>query len=277
MSTQTRELNIGLTAEQKENRKNRLGGSDANTVLSGDKKKIHNLWLEKTGQKEPENLDGVLPVVMGQFTEPLNIFWYEKQTGRSVHNEQLQLKHDDYDFMACTLDGTTETKEGNPGIFEAKHVNPFSNIEEVVQRYMPQLHHNMAVAGEEWYSLSIFVGTLKWELYEGEADIWYTANLVDQMKAFWECVTEKREPNNFDKVEAPKPKISDFREIDMDGSNEWASLAADYLDNEKAAKTFDKSKKGLKELVEDDVGLAYGAGIQIKRGKSGSLSFSKQK
>ncbi|MBI1425811.1 MAG: endonuclease [Gammaproteobacteria bacterium] len=271
-----RDLNIGLTDEQKQARRNSLGGSDANIIMSGDDERIYNLWLEKTGQKESEDLSGILPVIMGQFTEPLNIFWYEKQTGRAVTDEQLQVKHPQYSFMACTLDGKTVSSGGSPAIFEAKHVNAFSNIDEVVQRYMPQLHHNASANGLNSFVLSVFVGTLKWELYEGEVDAWYVAQLIEAEEKFWNCVQNKTPPNGFAAIEAPKPP-TEFREIDMTGNNMWASLCVDYIDNEKAAKKHEKAKKDLKAMVEDDVGLAFGHGLQIKRGKTGSLSFSKQK
>lgn len=271
----TRTLIMGLTDEQKAARKNSIGGSDANIILSGDDEKILNLWLEKTGQKEPENLDDVLPVVMGQFTEPLNLYWYEKQTGRAVTDEQAQLKHGEYPFMSCTLDGLTTTEAGHKAIFEAKHVNAFSKIEDVVQRYMPQLHHNMAVAGLSHAVLSVFKGTLEYEVFEVEADFWYTAQLIDAEKEFWRCIQEKISPV-IQAIEAPKLP-TEFRDMDMSGNNAWASYAADYLQNEGASKVFEKAKKELKGLVANDVGFAYGHGIEIKRSKSGSLTFAKQK
>lgn len=269
-----RTLNVGLTETQKQNRLHSLGGSDANIILSGDQEKIVNLWLEKTGQKETENLDDVLPVVMGQFTEPLNLYWYEKQTGLQVTSEQLQVKHSEHEFMACTLDGLTTTKAGKEAIFEAKHVNAFSKIEDVVQRYMPQLHHNMAVAGLSHAVLSIFKGTLEYEVFEVEADFWYTAQLIDAEKEFWRCVQQNVSPV-IQTVEPPKLP-TEFRDVDMTANNSWASNATDYLANESASKVFEKAKKELKSLVANDAGRAFGHGIEISRSKSGSLIFSKQ-
>lgn len=270
-----RSLIVGLTPEQRERRKGYLGGSDANIIMSGDQNRINTLWAEKTGQQEPENLDDVLPVVMGQYTEFLNLYWYERQTKRLVTDEQKQIVHPDFSFMACTLDGLTTTAAGAPAIFEAKHVNAFSKIEEVVQRYMPQLHHNMAVAGLSHAVLSVFKGTMEYEAYEVEADFLYTAQLIDAEKAFWKAIQERSVPYAA-QVDAPVPPEK-WLKIDMTGNNAWASFAVDYLNNEDSAKIFEKAKKELKGLVANDVGHAFGHGIEIKRSKAGSLSFSKQK
>ena len=144
-----RNLNLGLTPAQLEARKSSLGGSDANIIMSGKEDRILRLWQEKRGEAEPEDLSGILPVVMGQWTEGLNRYWYERQTGNLITNEGEQHKHPKHKFMACTLDGLTliNPPHRKSAIFEAKHVNQFSKIDEVAQRYMPQLHHSMMVMG----------------------------------------------------------------------------------------------------------------------------------
>ena len=43
-----------------------IGGTDAIRIVEG---KWKELWLEKTGQTEREDLSGVLPVQLGIFTE----------------------------------------------------------------------------------------------------------------------------------------------------------------------------------------------------------------
>lgn len=268
-----RQLNIGLTKEQKENRLKSLGGSDANIIMSGDEEKIRNLWLEKRGEKEPENLNAVLPVVMGQFTEPLNLYWFEKTTGRSVTDDQKQIKHADYSFMACTLDGMTTSENGEAAIFEAKHVNAFSRIGDVVQRYMPQLHHNMAVAGVSRAVLSVFKGTLEYEVFEVEEDFMYTAQLIDAEKAFWSCVNSGESPIA---VTVEAPAVERKRDVNMAGNNAWAALAADYIENEAPAKKFEDAKKGLKPLIPEDAKTAFGHGITASVAKNGSVKITKK-
>jgi predicted phage-related endonuclease len=66
-------LHPGPDREQKALRKDALGGSDANTIMGGDEKKLLRLWREKRGEAEPEDLSDILAVQMGSFTEPFNV------------------------------------------------------------------------------------------------------------------------------------------------------------------------------------------------------------
>jgi len=269
-----RTLNVGLSPEAIAKRRSGIGGSDANIILGGDPRAIHDLWMEKTGRKEAEDLSGILPVMLGSWTEEFNRYWYEKQTGRSVFDEGRVAKGGDY--RAATLDGMTNVATGELAVFEAKHVNPFSKIEEVVQRYMPQLHHNMHCAEAEYAVLSVLLGTQAWECFEVALDRPYLSAVLEHEAAFWDAVQNDHPP-----VDLPPPPVivlpSKYRSVDMTGNNEWASLAADWLENRTAAKTFEAATKTIKALVEPDVGAATGHGIQAKRSKAGALTISELK
>lgn len=254
-------------------RRKTLGGSDANILMNGDPAAILHLWREKRGEAEPEDLSRVLPVQMGTWTEPLNIHWFELMTERLVCNKGDARTHPAYPFMACTLDGVTATASNAPAIFEAKHVNAFAKIDEVVQKYMPQLHHNMAVTGLSHAILSVFVGTFTHEVVEVACDDWYLAQLIDREKAFWACVQSGEPP-----LEMPAVAVSvapdKWRTVEMEGNNEWAANAADWLAHRDAAKKFTASEKGIKALMEADMGRAHGHGLECKRAKNGSLRIS---
>ncbi len=265
-----RTLNVGLTPEQIAKRGNRIGGSDATIIMSGDDMKIHRLWQEKTGKIERENLDGVLPVVFGQFTEPLNLYWFEQQTGREVTDDGKELADASAPWRTCTLDGLTD---GGATVFEAKCVNAFSKEDEVLQKYWPQLSHNMAVCGLENAVLSVFIGTMKWIYRDVVADPFYADLLMEAEAAFWQAMQADVPPKALPTIAAPIPQ-SEWRTVDLAGSNEWSSFANDWLDNKSAAAKFKKAGDGLKKLVEADVGMVTGPHVQAKRTKAGAIKFS---
>ena len=60
---------IGLSESAIRIRRSYIGGSDANAILSGDAGRLLDLWREKTGVAKPVDLSGVLPVMMGSWTE----------------------------------------------------------------------------------------------------------------------------------------------------------------------------------------------------------------
>jgi len=266
-------LETGLSAENLATRKNYIGGSDANILMNGTPEDIHNLYLQKIGEADGPDLDWVLPVQIGVQTEPLNVRFFEHETGKAVNLDQPVVVSPDHEFRRATLDGFILDDNA---VFEAKHLNQFAKIDEVTQKYMPQLTHNMEVCGVSKAYLSVFIGTFTHEIVEVELDTFYAATLLEREQEFWACVQSKTPPEGMEVVEAPALP-TEFRTVDMTGNNQWSDFAMDWTENKKAAALFEKSKKGLRELIEPDVGLAYGHGVQIKRSKSGSLIVGKEK
>jgi predicted phage-related endonuclease len=245
--------------------------------MSGDEAAVLRLWEQKTGRRPSEDLSDVLPVVMGSFTEPLNVAWFVKQTGLCVATEDPCLNHPIDTWRTATLDGMVRSAQtGEPlGIFEAKHVNAFGRPDETLAKYQPQLHHNAAVAGLDRAYLSVFRGNADWVYFEVEIDPTYAAAVRQAEWRFWMAVQADEPPTPY---AAPPPPAADaLRVVEMTGNNEWAACAADWLANRDAAKTFEKAAKDLKAHVEPDVKLAFGHGIEISRSKAGALSIKERK
>lgn len=160
----------GARASQARNRG--IGGSDANVILSGDEDRILRLWREKRGEAEPEDLSGKLSVALGCWTEPFNRQWYEKISGKRVVRAGEQLTSAKHRWRKCTLDGVVHE---SGAVFEAKHTSSFVKPEEVLERYMPQLQHNMAVADVDRAVLSVIFGNSKYQMFEVAADWLYRA------------------------------------------------------------------------------------------------------
>jgi predicted phage-related endonuclease len=254
--------------EQLVERRNGIGGSDANIILSGDREKLFRLWREKRGEQPPADLSANLAVMLGCWTECFNRQWYEKLTGQLVERVGQALTCEKYSWRRCTLDGMI----GEIGaVFEAKHTNSFGKPDEVLERYMPQLQHNMAVAKVEGAILSVIFGNHKYEIFEVASDWLYQLDLLEAEAEFWECVTSGREP-----VAAhvpPPPKPVGYREVCLEGRNSWAAAAADWLEHREAAKRHSAACSQIKELVEPDVARAFGHGIEAKRSKSGAVTI----
>ena len=248
-------------------RRDGIGGSDANIILSGDADRILTLWREKRGEGESEDLSGILPVMLGSWTEAFNRQWYEKQTGWAVAQAGSVWTSEMHRWRMATLDGIVEEKSA---VFEAKHTSAFAKADEVLARYMPQLQHNMAVTGVEQSVLSVLYGNHKWEAYEIASDWLYQDELLAAEERFWRCVESGEPPIAIEPPAPPKP--IHYRELCLDGSNAWASYAADWRDHGDAARRHAAAVKGLKDLVPADVSRAFGHGLEAKRSKSGAIS-----
>jgi hypothetical protein len=259
-----------LSAEDRKMRLCGLGGSDANVLMSGDGdgERILRLWQLKRQEIPEEDLSDRLQVALGSWTEPFNRMWYEKLTGQVVIDAGRSLTCKRHPWRRCLLDGIVE--ESN-AVFEAKHTGAFVKSEEVLERYMPQLQHNMAVAECETAVLSVIFGNHKYEIFEVAADWLYQLELLEAEAEFWECVQSGKVP-----VAPPvplPPKPIGVREVCLEGNNSWASAAVDWLEHREAAKRHAAACGTIKGLIEPDVARAFGHGIEAKRSKSGALSI----
>lgn len=268
----TRPLKLGLTAAQIAKRRDSIGGSDATIIAKGEPQAVLDLYRRKIGEQPEEDLSGVLAVMLGSWTEEFNRYWYEKTSGRDVTDEGLFRTHRAHGWMTCNLDGRTLTEAGEPAVFEAKHVNAFAKVDEVVQRYAPQLTHNMLVDGSQFGVLSILLGTQTHYIVEMALDPDYAAELVDREAAFWRAVMRREPPVTLPEL-APTVPPDQWRELDLSTSNSWAKSAAEWSAHRAAAKLFGTAVDELKLLVPADVRRAWGHGVEAKRAKNGALTF----
>lgn len=262
---------LGLSADQHALRKDSLGGSDANTIMSGDEKRLLQLWREKRGEAEPEDLSDILAVQMGSFTEPLNVAWFEKNTGLSVECIDLPDCSKGPPFMRCTLDGWIPERSA---VFEAKHCGTRSTDAEIFARYVPQLTHNCICTGANVAFLSCFKGNGDWVEFEYELDADYAARLIAAEDAFWLAVLDGKPPCAVPSEPTPKPVGVVEYDMEALGNNAWASFAGEYLETKLAADRHANAKNELKALVPEDASKCFGHGIIVKRDKRGALRFA---
>ena len=247
-----------------------IGGSDARIIMGDDQAALSRLWQEKRGEVEPEDLSGNLIVQLGAVTEDLNRRWYEANTGQIVSDVQKHIRHPGLRWMAATLDGRVES---TGAVFEAKFMLPWYFSEEAaVEKYAPQLQHNMWVVAARRAVLSVITGGGKWVEITTHADPLYQHLIITAERKFWRCV-ENGEPPVLFGIEPPKPRIEAVRIVDMTSSNAWAEFAEIFSRTRPAYLEHEQAKAELKNLVPDDAQQAIGHGVRAKRSKSGAVSF----
>lgn len=266
-----------MSEEAQARRRLSIGGSDANTLMSGDQQRIYELWLEKRGQGKPQG-DPSINMLMGTATEKLNAAWYHHKTGDVVTDMQGFVHNDKHGYPAhATLDGLCHD---GWTVWEAKHTGGYDfgtkakrTIDTVREQYMPQLQHNMMVCQLDAAVLSVFFDNNTHDWCEVQADPFYQDALRFEEAAFWSSVQSGEPPSSIPVIAAPA-KITEYRQVDMTGNNEWAVAAADYIRLKPEAEAFEDAVVALRSLVESDVNLASGYGLIAKRNKRGALSFS---
>jgi len=253
-----------------QNRRYFIGGSDARIIMGDNEAALIRLWKEKRGEVEPEDLSRNLIVQLGSVTEDLNRRWYEVNTGQMITDVQKHVRHPGLNWMAATLDGRVES---SGAVFEAKFMLPWYFSEEAaVEKYAPQLQHNMWVVAARGAVLSVITGGGKWVEIKTHADPLYQHLILTAERKFWRCV-ENGEPPALFGIEPPKPRIEALRIVDMSTSNAWAEFAGMFSRTRPAYLENEQAKAELKNLMPDDAQQAIGHGVRAKRSKSGAISF----
>ena len=173
-------------------------------------------------------------------------------------------------WLGATLDGRIE---GSGAVFESKFMLPWSFSEEAaLEKYAPQLQHNMWVVAARQAVLSVITGGGKWVEILANADPLYQHLIVTAERKFWRCVESGETPSLFG-VDPPKPRMEVVRIVDMSTSNAWAEFATVFARTKAAHAEHETAKTELKGLMPEDAKEAIGHGLRARRSKTGAVSF----
>lgn len=197
-----------------EARKTGLGASDAGTIIGVNKWKSNvDLFREKTGLKEAEDISHKPQVQLGHDEEPLirALFALENPKYEVIYESPYKMIfHDTHKFLFCTPDGElTEKATGRRGGLEIK-TTEIQRPEQwkewdnrVPQTYYAQTCHQMLATGWEFVVLKVRIRywrdgelriaerqyTIKRE--EARNDMDY---ILEKEIEFWNCIQERRCP-----------------------------------------------------------------------------------
>lgn len=155
-----------------DNRKNRIGGSDASAVLGLNPYKSNvDLWLEKRGEIETEDISDKPYVQYGTNAEYhlRELFKLDFPQYEVEYYENNMLLNDKYPFAHASLDGELTDEEGRKGILEIKTTNILQSMQKekwkdkIPDSYYIQVLHYLMVTE---YDFVILKAQLKSEFDE---------------------------------------------------------------------------------------------------------------
>lgn len=254
-----------------------LGGSDAAIVVGLSKwKSPFQLWMEKTGQAEPEDLSENECVYWGTVLEQAVADRFCELTGKKVQRRGL-MQSVEHPFMLASVDRMVVGE--NAGL-ECKTANGFAakqwTDDEVPNAYYCQCQHYMAVTGcERWYIACLIGGNhFVWKVIErNEADI---KALIEAEEKFWARVTTKTMPEvDAAAVPALAEKFRGGLKEPVELGEDAAKMAEEYMTLGDRIKALERAqetcKAKLMELMEDnEVGNAGGWKINwaVRKGRT---------
>lgn len=199
-----------------EHRKKFIGGSDAACVIGCNSWKSNvDLWEEKTGRVQPEDISDKPYVQFGIAAEPVirELFKLTYPKYKVDYIENNSWTNSKYPFAAVSHDGwLTEIETGRKGIWECKTTEIVSSMSKekwagrIPDNYFAQIVHSLMVRGDCEFAHLTALLTFKFsekEVYqqiknyhiersEVEEDIKY---LAESEAVFWENVRNDERPD----------------------------------------------------------------------------------
>lgn len=193
-----------LTSEQLEERKGSLGASDASTILGLNKYKTPiALWLEKTGQVEPEDISGKEAVHFGNVLEDIVAQEYARRNELTVRKHEQRIYSADWPFMSALLDRVI-VEQDRPLEIKTTHEllgKDWGDIDtdEIPDHPLVQVQHQMIVMQTEQPGLNsaavaVLIGGNKYRDYDIKFDIDLAQTIVTKEAEFWNCVENGIQP-----------------------------------------------------------------------------------
>lgn len=231
-------------------RKNRIGGSDAPSIMQCGFKTPYQLFLEKLGLHETPMND---MMKRGQELEPYARQKFIDMTGIEVN--ALVVEHDDRSWQIASLDGIdkdhkviVEIKTGGGAALERAQSGKISD-----GNYC-QIQHQLEVTGLSMCFYFFFDGHNGYPI-EIKRDDKYIQRLNEEEKRFWDDLQD---------FTPPKLTSKDYVEHVTPGR---IRMAAEWLELNERMKADSLREKDLRDAMIADAGMpnTIGGGLQISK------------
>ncbi len=169
-----------------------LGGSDCAIIMGlSPFKTPFSLWLEKTGQVKPKNLDNEY-IEWGNLLEPIIRDKFRRETGFEVRECHYVLQHDDHEFMVANVDGLViDNSNDELGILEIKTTSERHKKDWEVgppDYYMLQIQHYLGVTGYNYAYVAVLIGGNHFKYFKIDRDDYVIDQIITAEMNFWKLV-----------------------------------------------------------------------------------------
>jgi len=254
-------------------RKGFIGGSDLYSIMRGD---WHDLWLVKTGRKEPDDLSGQFNVQLGNETEAFNINWLHQQTGWFSHSAEVTRKNiADVPYQARPDGIGMHDHSNETAIIEAKHTGGHKKMSDILASYMPQVHLYMRVMDIHQTVFTVIFGN-RWEHCVVDYDHEFWMKVHAQAFNFWQHVVEDTRPDTYEEVKLDwtQVKVDGLVSRDASQDNQFVNLAHEFVNASQNMRQHDAIKKELRSMINDNEREVFCDLLTIKRDKRGACRIT---
>lgn len=176
-----------------------IGGSDAPVILGlSPFKSPVQLWLEKTGQVDAEDISEVERVRWGILLEDIVAKEFSARTGKKVYRVNERQISRKYPWMVAQID----RRIVGGGILEVKTTGVSQSTkwgdegtDQVPPNYLVQVMHQLAVTGQAFAELAVLIGGNQMRMYRVDRDEDLIEALIEAENEFWGLVQSKTPPD----------------------------------------------------------------------------------
>lgn len=208
-----------------------VGGSDAPIVCGFSKfKSPMGLWLEKTGQVEPEEAGEA--AYWGNVHEPVIAEEFKRRHPEiRVQRRTKMYRSKKYPFIIGNIDRHIFCKDRGHGVLEIKTANEWLRGEwasgNIPPAYRVQIQHYLYVTGYEWAYVAVLIGGNKYVEYVIDRDEDLIQMVVERERLFWQYVTTETPP--FDFVDGSQASSDILKFMFRDSIDEQIVLPEDAI------------------------------------------------
>lgn len=185
-----------LTAEAHATRNQGLGSSDAAVAVGMSPfKSPAELWLEKTGRKEPDDLDGLDHIRFGNVLEDIIAKEFAHRTDKKIQRMLKPYVRVEGDLqIVANIDRYVVNEDA---VLEIKNVNAFaaSHWEEGPPLYYRlQVEHQLIAAKKDKAWIAALIGGNSFVCHELQRNDLLSKNLIKKEQQFWQYVVDDTPP-----------------------------------------------------------------------------------
>ena len=244
-----------------ETRNKGIGGSDAGVIMGLNPYKSRlSLWMEKTGQKGPDDLSENNAVYWGIKNEPNIADWFCEVTGKKVRRCGT-LQSMEHPWLIANVDRVVDGENAGLEIKTAgvRQAGRWKD-DELPDEYYCQCQHYMMVTGcDKWY-VAVLIGGNDPRRKEVLRNEEFIKELFAKENAFWTTVEHNIMPE-VDGLEDTKnalsimyPTATPKSELELESTDELEELFRDYAEYKKTIKSLETLKTECENKIKARMG-----------------------
>lgn len=191
-----------ITDAQRAERRKSIGGSDAAAAVNlSPWTSPYKLWLEKTGQRQADDLSDNEFVHFGNVLEDVVATEFMRRTGKRVMRVNQQLTHPEHSWMTANID--RRIVGAGEGIYEGLECKTASiwqlkewgeKEDQIPIQYLIQVMHYLAVTGWDAWHVAVLIAGNDFRTFKIVRDEEMIEDLIMREREFWDAVLNKQPP-----------------------------------------------------------------------------------